>query len=164
MRTILLITLIMSTLDCFCQINARVTRVKDGDTFVALWNGKTHNCRILNIDAPEIKQSFGVASRDSLSKLILGKVVILDSLKKDLYGRVLVNVRIQNMRLDSLMIRNGWAWHYVNYSHDVVLKNCMEFACTQGSGLWRCGKSTVCPPWLYRQYNYRNRLRYCVDC
>jgi len=164
MKTTLLITLMLFNLNSFCQTKARVTRVKDGDTFVALWDGKLHDCRLLNIDAPELKQSFGVASKDSLTKLILGKMVILEGLKKDLYGRVLVNVQIQNMRLDSLMIRNGWAWHYVNYSHDPVLENCMLLARTQGAGFWRCGKSTVCPPWLYRHYNYRNRLRYCTGC
>lgn len=164
MRVLLLITFALSALDCFCQINARVIRVKDGDTFVALWNGKTYDCRISNIDAPELKQSFGITSKDSLSRLVLGKIILLDSLKKDLYGRVLVNVYLGGMRLDSLMIRNGWAWHYANYSHDVILENCMELACIQGAGLWRCGKSKVCPPWVYRKYNYRNRLRYCVGC
>jgi micrococcal nuclease len=164
MRIFVFSTLILSVLDGFCQINAHVVRVKDGDTFVALWGGKTYNCRLTNIDAPELKQSYGVASKDSLSQLVLGKMVTLDSLKKDLYGRVLVNVRLGSVRLDSLLIRKGWAWHYVGFSHDAMLENAMEIACTQGVGLWRCGKSTVCPPWLYRHFKTRNHLRYCVGC
>ncbi len=164
MRATLAITLLLSVLDGFCQINALVTRVKDGDTFVALWGGKTHNCRISNIDAPELNQAFGTVSRDSLSRKVLGRIVRLDSAKNDLYGRVLVNVHLDGTRLDSLIIRKGWAWHYGAYSHDAMLANCMELACTQGIGLWRCGKSAACPPWLYRQYNHLNRLRFCVGC
>ncbi|MBX9852691.1 MAG: thermonuclease family protein [Cytophagaceae bacterium] len=164
MKTTLLIILMLFSLNSFCQIKARVIRVKDGDTFVALWKGQTIDCRISNIDAPELKQNFGMSSRDSLSKLVLGKMVMLSDIKKDLYGRMLVNVRIENVRLDSLIIRNGWAWHYANYSKDTILKDCMTLACSEGAGLWRCGKSKVCPPWLYRKYKHHNRMRYCKGC
>lgn len=164
MRLLLLFSFLLAFLYSFGQISARVIRVKDGDTFVGLWNGKTYDCRLLNVDAPEIKQAYGASSRDSLSKLILGKIVAIDSLKRDLYGRVLVDVRLGNIRLDSLLIVKGWAWHYSAYSKDAVLANGMEAACSQGLGLWRCGKSMVCTPWLYRQFNARNKRRYCTSC
>jgi endonuclease YncB( thermonuclease family) len=35
-----------------------------------------------------------------------------DSTGKDLYGRVLADIWINNQRLDSTLISNGWAWHY----------------------------------------------------
>jgi len=146
------------------QKTARVVRVKDGDTFVAVWGGKAYSCRLLNVDAPELGQDYGTASRDSVSKVILGKLVSLDSTKKDLYGRILINVRLGNIRLDSLMVRKGWAWHYINYSHDPALALAMQLAIYDGLGLWSCGAITVCPPWLYRGYSYRNRLRYCKGC
>jgi endonuclease YncB( thermonuclease family) len=146
------------------QKNALVRRVKDGDTFVAVWNGKVYNCRLLNVDAPELKQAYGVEARDSISNLILGKTVRLDSIKLDLYGRVLVDVWVGGQRLDSLAVCNGWAWHYAQYSKSEGLKDSMELACAKGLGLWRCGKSMACPPWLYRKFHYRERLRYCSGC
>jgi micrococcal nuclease len=164
MRATLVITLLMSVLDGFCQINARVVRVKDGDTFVALWGGKSYNCRLLNVDAPELKQAFGEASSDSLANSILGKTVTLDSIKNDFYGRVLVNVHLGNIQLDSLMIRKGWAWHYANYSNDNILALAMQEAVFEGIGLWKCGVQNVCPPWFYRKYNFWNKQRYCTGC
>ncbi|MBY0426375.1 MAG: thermonuclease family protein, partial [Cytophagales bacterium] len=126
MRIALLITLLMPIMACYGQKDALVVRVKDGDTFVAVWDGVAYDCRLLNVDAPEMGQSFGVASRDSVAKIILGKMVSLDPVKKDLYGRTLVYVRLGNIRLDSLLIRNGWAWQYVGYSSDPVLNNAMK--------------------------------------
>lgn len=164
MRTKLILFLVFISFCAVAQKNARVTRVKDGDTFVAVWNGKAYSCRLSNIDAPELSQAFGVTSKDNLSNLILGKVVALDSLKKDLYGRVLVDAWIDGMRLDSLMIRKGWAWYYTGYSKDLVLSLAMEEAVSDKLGLWSCGTNKVCPPWLYRHYNYRNRLMYCKGC
>lgn len=146
------------------QTNALVTRVKDGDTFVARWNGNSYDCRLSNVDAPELKQAYGITSKDNLSKILFGKTVTLDSLKKDLYGRVLVNVRVDGMRLDSLMIRKGWAWHYVIYSRDPMLHLAMQEAANDRLGLWSCGVAKVCPPWLYRKYTYRNKLIFCKGC
>lgn len=164
MRLLLLFSFLLAFLTSFGQISCRVIRVKDGDTFVGLWNGKTYNCRLAHIDAPELKQAYGISSRDSLSKIILGNIVAVDSLKKDLYGRVLVDVRFGNIRLDSLLIVKGWAWYYATYSNDTMLINCMFYACIHGAGLWRCGKSIVCPPWVYRRFCARNRRRYCTGC
>ena len=164
MRTLFII---ISTLVCtsaFAQVKALVTRVKDGDTFVAMWNGKRYDCRLSNVDAPELKQSFGEASRDSIDKLLLGKTIALDSLKRDFYGRVLVNVHLGNVRLDSLVVRKGWAWHYANYSNDNNLTLAMQEAVFEGIGLWKCGVQNVCPPWFYRKYNFWNKQRYCTGC
>lgn len=151
MKTSFLVLLLLSCMDGFSQMNARVVRVKDGDTFVALWNAKLHNVRINHVDAPELKQNYGLAALDSLNHLINGKIVQLDSVKIDLYGREIANVYVNGLRLDSIMIAKGWAWHYTEYSKDVMLENCMIKACNQGVGLWRCGKDKVLAPWIYRR-------------
>jgi endonuclease YncB( thermonuclease family) len=39
-------------------------------------------------------------------------MVSYDSTGKDLYGRVLADIWLNNQRLDSTLISNGWAWHY----------------------------------------------------
>ncbi len=164
MKTKLIIISILISSYALAQKNAFVSRVKDGDTFTAVWDGKEYTCRFSNLDAPELKQNFGRNSKDSLSKLLLGKRVSLDSIKQDLYNRVLVNVRMGYVRLDSLLIRNGWAWHYIQYSKDPVLHLAMQEAAHNGIGLWHCGIYKVCPPWLYRKYDYRNQLKYCKGC
>ena len=165
MKNCFTLQLALLTFTGFCQHkDARVTRVIDGDTFVAEWNGKNHHCRISNIDAPELKQNYGQQAYRNLNALIIGKDLQLDSLRKDMYGRVIILARIGNKRLDSLIVREGWAWHYVNYSTDAVIKYCMDSAIAESKGLWICGANKVCPPWLYRKYNYRNRVKYCKGC
>ena len=149
----------------FCQQKeVRVKRVIDGDTFVAEWQGKSYHCRIANIDAPELKQFYGAEAYRYLNDLIIGKKLELDSLRKDMYGRIIISAKLNNKRLDSLIVREGWAWFYVNYSTDAKIKNCMDLAVAESKGLWMCGANKVCPPWLFRKYNYRNRMKYCKGC
>jgi len=146
------------------QQEARVLRVKDGDTFIAEWKHHTYTCRLEHVDAPELSQAFGYEAYKALSRLVSGRKIIITAHKKDLYGRTLVCVAIDGKRLDSLLIRNGFAWHYSAYSNEALLKQCMQDAIQDKAGLWHCGKESVCPPWLYRQYNYKNKQKYCLSC
>ena len=164
MKTIFSIIFFSTLSLSFAQETARIVRVKDGDTFIARWKGTEYTCRLQHVDAPELSQAFGQASCDSLTRLLSGKTFTVLPSKTDLYGRTLVQAWVDGLRLDSLMIRKGWAWQYVNYSHDEVLKQCMVLASQEGVGLWKCGKQNVCPPWLYRKYSVANRFRYCVGC
>ncbi|MBY0426791.1 MAG: thermonuclease family protein [Cytophagales bacterium] len=164
MRVLVVICCFCLALRGFAQMPLRVVGVHDGDTFEVLLNGKKRACRLTNIDAPEIGQKYGTASRDSLRKAILGKVVMVDSVGVDRYKRLLVSAKVNGLRVDSLMIRKGWAWHYINYSNDALLGSYMIMAINEGLGLWTCGMSGVCPPWLFRHYNKRNKLIYCNGC
>ena len=144
--------------------SARVVRVKDGDTYVFRKGNTDFTVRLKNIDAPELKQPFGYLSFVYTSKLISGKMVSYDSTGKDLYGRVLADVWINNQRLDSTLISNGWAWHYQQYSNDTLLKSLMVSAINANKGLWKCGMNGVCPPSFWRSYNLRNKNKYCKSC
>ncbi len=144
--------------------SARVVRVKDGDTYV-LRKGKTDfTVRLKNVDSPELKQPFGYLSFVYTSKLISGKMVSYDSTGKDLYGRVLADIWVDNQRLDSTLIRNGLAWHYQTYSNDTLLKSMMVLAINEHKGLWKCGMTGVCPPSFWRSYNLKDRSKYCNTC
>jgi micrococcal nuclease len=151
-------------LTCFGQKTYKILSVHDGDTFEIIKNGKKQSCRIVNVDAPELKQSFGTNSRDSLSKLILGKEIIVDSLGMDIYGRMIVLPKLNGQNIDYMLIRNGWAWHYSVYSKSAFLTKSMNLAISQNLGLWSCGIQDVCPPWLYRKYNRLNKIKYCKSC
>jgi len=146
------------------QHEAQVIRVIDGDTFVAKWGKKSFTCRLKNVDAPELTQNFGFESYRALSDLIIAHKIMITPYRVDLYGRRLVAVTVDNKRVDSILIRDGFAWLYVNYCNEALLKRCMQDAIDNKSGLWHFGKEGVCPPWLYRNYNYRNKLKYCKGC
>ena len=158
----------MVTVVVSCQAQRMTTYVKrvlDGDTFICFQNGANRSCRIANIDAPELKQHFGINAYQNLCNLIYGKKILIDSVGTDRYERIIVFVRLGNRRLDSLLISTGYAWYYQEYSNDLMkLAAAMTRALNKGLGLWHCGKTNVCPPWLFRHYNYVNRLKYCKGC
>jgi micrococcal nuclease len=111
-KIIILFLISAFTLKVDANDSARVVRVKDGDTYV-FRKGKTDfTVRLKNVDAPELKQPYGYLSFVNTSKLLSGRMVSYDSTGKDLYGRILADIWVNNQRLDSTLIRNGWAWHY----------------------------------------------------
>ena len=144
--------------------SARVVRVKDGDTYVFRKGNTDFTVRLKNVDAPEIKQPYGYLSFVNTNKLLSGRMVSYDSTGKDLYGRVLVDIWVNNQRLDSTLIRNGWAWHYQTYSKDSLLKSMMILAINENKGLWKCGMAGVCPPSFWRSYNLKDKSKYCNNC
>ena len=163
-KVISLLLLALIALNASAKDSARVVRVKDGDTYVFRKRNTDFIVRLKNIDAPELKQPFGYLSFVYTSKLISGKTVSFDSTGKDLYGRVLADIWLNNQRLDSTLISNGWAWHYQTYSSDTLLKSLMVSAINTNKGLWKCGMNGVCPPSFWRSYNLKNKSKYCKSC
>lgn len=93
---------------------ARVTRVFDGDT---LWvksvaGGRYRKLRIDGIDAPEICQRGGAASRDALAARVLNQVVEVSVRHHDDYGRDLARLTHQGDDIAAWMVRQGSAWSY----------------------------------------------------
>jgi micrococcal nuclease len=146
------------------QNSATVIRVIDGDTYQMLQGKRIFTVRLLNIDAPETKQSFGEAAKDSVSKLILGKTVGIEVVKLDKYKRTLVNLSINGKALDSILITNGWAWYYKEYSFKNSLELLQNKAISKRLGLWKCGANKVCQPSVFRSLNAKNRAKYCNAC
>ena len=120
--------------------------------------------RLKHIDAPEKKQSSGLQSGQFVSNLLLGKEVVYEYCGMDRYDRMITNLKIEGKRVDSLIISAGWAWQYVSYSKDTMLTNRMKSAITGMAGLWACGVTKVCPPWVWRKYSSTDRIRYCNGC
>ena len=149
---------------CVSQVQAKVVQVKDGDTYVLKVKDSMKVIRLLNVDAPELDQAWGLQVQDEVRKLMLGKYVNYEYVKTDFYQRELGRIKIGKKSLDSLLIKNGWAWHYVNFDKNKKLDALMKKASDKKVGLWECGKENVCPPWLFRSYNARFRYMYCRGC
>jgi micrococcal nuclease len=156
--------LMLQIASAFAQNSATVIRVIDGDTYQMLQGKRIFTVRLLNIDAPETKQSFGEAAKDSVSKLILGKTVGIEVVKLDKYKRTLANLSINGKALDSILITNGWAWYYKEYSFKNSLELLQNKAISKRLGLWKCGANKVCQPSVFRSLNVKNRAKYCNAC
>jgi len=90
-HTLPLFALLLSLAACAqppISYTARVTGVHDGDTVrVTDAHGAKRRIRLAYIDAPETDQAYGLASRDRLRGLILGKTVQVRVTDTDQYGR-----------------------------------------------------------------------------
>jgi len=163
-KILFLISILPFSLKITANDSVRVIRLKDGDTYVLRKGNTDFTVRLKNVDSPELKQPYGYLSFVYTSKLLSGRMVSYDSTGKDLYGRVLADIWIDNKRLDSMLIRNGLAWHYQTYSNDTLLKSLMVLAINEHKGLWKCGMTGVCPPSFWRSYNSKDRSKFCSGC
>ena len=90
----------------------RASAVPDGDT---LWvqpdDGRAaRKLRLQGIDAPEICQSGGVASREALQRLLGRQRLRVVVRYYDVYGRGLARIQIGRQDVGAAMVRSGQAW------------------------------------------------------
>ena len=107
----------------------KVIKVYDGDTITIatqLYNGSVvpkkemyrFSVRMNGIDAPEIKTSnvvehaHAIIARDALSTLIMGKVVRLDNISYDKYGRLLCDIFLGEIDVCKWMIDHNYGVIY----------------------------------------------------
>lgn len=157
MRAILLLTfaLLASSVQAGL-ISGRVVHVADGDTITILDAGKIqYKVRLAGIDAPEKTQAYGQRSRDSLEELVAGQTVIVETTKKDRYGRVVGKVLVNGRDINIDQIRRGMAWFYRHYEKEQSVSDRLRYDCAEMEakddrrGLWADKNPT--PPWDFRQ-------------
>jgi micrococcal nuclease len=94
---------------------AIVNRVVDGDTVnltidLGFRLSYTANCRMAGINAPEMSEDAGKASKDALRLLIgQGEVVDIISAGLDKYGRPIVIIKHRGDDINIKMITQGFA-------------------------------------------------------
>jgi endonuclease YncB( thermonuclease family) len=131
------------------QLEGRAVKIADGDTFTLLTTGKTQvKIRLNGIDAPEKGQDYWVASKDFLGKLLAGRSLRVRVTGKDRYGRLIGDVYVDRLWVNSSMVEAGLAWHFLKYSHDPELAKAEAEARKQLAGLWK--QPGAIPPWEFR--------------
>lgn len=93
---------------------AKVTRVFDGDTVWVrpLSGGRYRKLRLDGIDAPEICQAGGVASRDALAVMVGAQEVRVEVRRYDDYGRALARLSVGGEDVSARLVSAGHAWSY----------------------------------------------------
>lgn len=103
---------------------ARVYKVYDGDTISILFKYKEEfikdSCRLYGIDTPEISRTtdaekeLGYKARDYLKTLILDKIIRVEFIDFDKYGRPLINIYSieDNVNIVDLLIDNEYGRAY----------------------------------------------------
>ncbi|MBX3597757.1 MAG: thermonuclease family protein [Rhizobiaceae bacterium] len=111
------------------QYHAEITDVYDGDTVTAdidlgfnTWR-RGERLRLFGIDTPELKgpdRELGLAARDALRSRILGKGVIICTIRDDnssaeqreKYGRYLAKIYIDDELINDWLVQQGLARAY----------------------------------------------------
>lgn len=97
-------------------------KVYDGDTAticMELFGQRfKYNCRLAGIDTAELRdkdpevKNLAIGSRDYLASLILNKTIRVVCGHNDKYGRILVDIYLDNMHINQHMIDKGYALQY----------------------------------------------------
>lgn len=136
-------------------LQGRVISISDGDTIAVLDQNKVvHKVRLSGIDAPEKKQAFGTASKDSLASIVFGKTVVIDYQKRDRYGRLIGKVSVGVVDANMEQLNRGMAWWYRDYADEQppterqAYERAEDDARAFKRGLWR--DNGPVPPWRWR--------------
>lgn len=135
-------------------LSGTVTSVHDGDTITLHTEAGTKKIRLAGIDAPEIKQPYGIESRDALRQDVLNRTVTVDTTKLDKYGRSVGKVLIDDEDINLKQVTRGLAWVYTGYikelhQQDQLLYIAAEKAANDARiALW--SRLEPVSPWVWR--------------
>ena len=87
-------------------IGEKVVEVVDGDTFFI---SNRQPIRLYGVDAPELTYAYGQQAKTALTKLVLGKRVILREPLSDGRGRVMALVYVDGKLVNEYLVKNGLA-------------------------------------------------------
>jgi micrococcal nuclease len=140
------------------EFSATITEVLDGDTVVV-----NISClpirmklRLTGIDAPELKQEFGVEAKEKLASLVLNKQVVVVTEKQafDGYGRLLGYLFITSDRkifINREMVYSGMAVSETvapNQDFAVQLNIAEQQAKKEKRGFWKQGGLKIRPKYF----------------
>jgi micrococcal nuclease len=153
MKSLATLLLVLSATTALAQektSSLKVVSVHDGDTITCLTEDKRQlKVRLDAIDAPELGQPFGQASKKALSDMVFGKTVTVIEKKKDRWGRTVAHVLVDGKDTNLMMLEQGMAWHYTEYSNNKRLQKAEDDARSVRNGLW-ADRDPV-PPWDWRK-------------
>jgi endonuclease YncB( thermonuclease family) len=132
-------------------LEGRVTHVADGDSLSVCIEHREVRIRLVNIDAPEYQQPFGVESRKSLAELCEKQVARVDWTKEDQYGRKLGTVFCGVVDVNAEQVRRGMAWVSRLDQPEGSLFAAERAARAGRIGLW--ADPDAVPPWKWRRAN-----------
>ncbi|MBW6494918.1 MAG: thermonuclease family protein [Burkholderiaceae bacterium] len=96
-------------------IEARVSKVQDGDTFTL--KGESRRIRVWGLDAPEWNTAGGPAATATMRNLISGQYLRCVVRDLDRYGRLVAQCTLPDGRdIAAAMIRSGVAQEYCRFS------------------------------------------------
>jgi len=132
----------------------KIARCHDGDTCTT---DKGEKIRLACIDAPELKQPFGKASRDHLRKIIKDRPVKIDRINTDRFGRTIAILYIMDsgkwQAVQSLQASSGTVWAFDRFKRNCPIWHSIdrEFQAAQSKKIGLFTDRQAVEPWIWRQ-------------
>ncbi len=127
-----------------------VVVIADGDTSDVLRDGRPVKVRIASIDTPERGQPWSKRAKQATAELTFKKQVRVLPKEVDRYGRTVADVFLPSGHsLGQVLVANGLAWYYREYSSETLLGKLERSARAAGKGLW--ADPSLVPPWEWRK-------------
>jgi endonuclease YncB( thermonuclease family) len=146
--SLLLVVLITGSATA-ATLHGRVVHVIDGDGLILLVSDRRLNIRLAHIDAPEQRQPYGIASRQSLSAICGGQLAEAALSGKDRSGRLVARVTCAGTDANAEQVRRGMAWVFdPDLNPDSPLSRLQHEARAARRGLWAQAEPVA--PWLWR--------------
>ena len=136
------------------ELEGMVSDVHDGDSLTVTTSALSYRVRLIDIDAPELAQTYGNDSRASLRQLCLFKQATVRTAGTDRYGRTLGAVRCVGIDVNPEQVRRGMAWVFTRYApKHSPLYTIQAEARMRRAGVWQDTNPTE--PWVWRQRHKR---------
>lgn len=149
---IIKLTILLFCFSLYSQ-SGKIIKIKDGDTVVLLDSLNNQiTLRLAEVDCPESGQAYGNKAKQFTANEVGNKKVTYTIDSKDRYGRTIAKVFYDGKYLSKEIIKNGFGWHYKQYSISKELAEIEVLAKKNSLGLWREKKPT--PPWEFRKQNH----------
>ncbi|WP_353235410.1 thermonuclease family protein [Diaphorobacter ruginosibacter] len=129
--------------------------VSDGDSVTARCRSEQGSAwqtpiRIADIDAPELHQAFGMASRTQLAQLCLHREALVTPQAHDIYGRMVARLQCGEQDAAAAQLQSGMAWLYTrDTARKAALVPLEAGARHERAGLW--SQKRPMAPWNYRK-------------
>ncbi len=133
------------------EITGKVIGVTDGDTLTILVDKAQTKVRLAEIDTPELGQAFGRQAKKALADLAFGKQAGIVVIDRDRYGRNVGRVYVDGLDVNKELVRQGFAWAYLQYQRDASFSDLEAEARAAKRGLWALPKGEQRSPWRWRR-------------
>ena len=136
-------------------IEGRIVGVHDGVTITLLdAEHRQHKIRLDGIDAPELGQPFGRASKQHLAELLANREAVAECSKTDRYRREVCRVMVGGADAGLEQVRAGLAWFFRRYAKELPPDRRQQYADMEAQaqaerrGLWADTEQVA--PWDWR--------------
>jgi len=134
------------------MMSGQVARVLDGDTLEVIVGKRRVRVHVNGVDAPELRQPWGLQARTALEQMVMGQSVDLLPVGADRGSKLTAVVFVGESELGAALVSagNAWADRHALRPSDAGLCEVEQTAREDRLGLWALPVAQRVAPWEYR--------------